>query len=50
MDHPTTLHCINPVLYPLAASAMDEILLYESKGSIAGIVSEPIITLPLLYI
>lgn len=24
VDHPTTLHCINPVMYPLTASAMNE--------------------------
>lgn len=50
MDHPTTLHYINPVVYPLAASVMNEGWLYESEGSIAGIVGEPIITLALLYV
>lgn len=50
MDHPTALHCIGPVFYPLTASAMNESLLYEPEGSIAGIVGEHIITLSLLYI
>lgn len=49
-DHPKKPHFQNPVLYPLEASGTNESLLYESEGSIARIVGEPIITLPLLDI